>query len=168
MLLKINKYLAWMIAGIILTGCSTKMEDMTIQAEKAAEAEFQAEKPPADKKSKTFSFYLPHGFTIEEEKENNVIIKKGDLLAIIFRNPNESSGSEMLTNTIQSNKKEYIHTKVFEDKGRKGFMAIKKAGNEQYELVVGIGGVKVTTVTKAQNLDDLAKEMMKIAASIDQ
>ncbi|WP_163101192.1 hypothetical protein [Peribacillus alkalitolerans] len=153
---------------LIFTGCSANVNEEINKAEKAAEKVFTNNNVKANEKLKEFSFYLPDGFKVDEVKTHNVIINNRDIYAIIFVNPNEQSDSDVLIQNFINHKKEYEKIQTFEKPGKKGFFAVRQTEEKKYELIVGIGGVKVTTVAKAADLEILSKDLMKTAISIKQ
>jgi hypothetical protein len=153
---------------LFFTGCTANVNEEINKGEKAAEEVFSKNNVKTNEKVKEFSFYLPEGFKVDEVKENNVIINRGDTYAIIFVNPNENSDSEVLVQNFLNHKEEYEKIQTFEKQGKKGFYTVRETEEKDYELIVGIGGVKVTTVAKASDLESLSKDLMKTAISIKQ
>ncbi|WP_108671327.1 hypothetical protein [Peribacillus acanthi] len=165
---RIVKAIGFLCLLLLFTGCSTNVDEEIKKGEKAAKTSFINNTVEPNEKGEEFNYYLPEGFKVEEEKKHNVIMNKGDTYAIIFVNPNEQSDSEVFIQNFMNHKEEYKTIQTFEKPGKKGFFTVRETEENKYELIVGIGGVKVTTVAKASDLELLSKELMKTAISIKQ
>ncbi|BCB05309.1 hypothetical protein [Bacillus sp. KH172YL63] len=154
------------ILMLILTGCNTtidKEKDQTADAVKNALS--SNEKP--DEKAGNIEFYLPFGAKIEKESPNNIIISKSSDTFILFTNPQEDKDSELLYKMALNEKESLVKHGTFKEDDRLGYYVIKKLPDtEEYELMVGMGGTKVTTQSEVGDLADHAEMMMKMAASV--
>ncbi|HHW38394.1 MAG TPA: hypothetical protein GXX18_14340 [Bacillales bacterium] len=161
-----SKLAVILISFGLLVGCSGSKEEAISQSKQAVESIFNE---PAQKTTETtegFSYYLPEGFKIEEEFGNNVILSKGKQEYILFVNPHESLNSDVIFNEIKGAKDEK-GTKTFKDKDRFGYISISPGADKKYELIVGIGGVKTTTMSTTSDMVENAKNMMTIANSVE-
>lgn len=162
-----SRLAAVMIVSIaLLVGCSGTKDEAISQAKQVAGSMFNE---PAQKPTETtngFSYYLPEGFKVKDEFENNVILSKGSQEYILFVNPHESLKSDVNFNEIKGAKEEKgIDT--FKDKDRFGYISISPGEDKKYELIVGIGGVKTTTMSTTSDMVENAKNMMMIANSVE-
>lgn len=150
----------------LLIGCSASKDEAISQAKQVAGSTFNEPAQKPTETTKGFSYYLPEGFKVKDEFENNVILSEGKQEYILFVNPHESLTSDVIFNDIKGVKEEKgIDT--FKDKDRFGYISISPAKNEKYELIVGIGGVKTTTITTNIDMVENAKNMMIIANSVE-
>ena len=165
-----RKWMRLIIASltvILLVGCSSVKEQAADGMEHAKEIfQGEAEKPNEDiGKLKVF---LPSGFEVEDDTDkNNILLSKGKESYILFINPNELPSSQLYYDLmIADTNLDIVEKNTFEQNGRFGFAAIIESGNENYELITSIGGIKLSTISKQQNIDSNLKKMMTIVRSI--
>lgn len=152
---------------VVLSGCSNfqSEEKAVANAVDKAKEIFQDETPVnVNYEAEDFPLYVPKRFDINSADEHNVILQDGDQKYIVFYNELEDSRSKLHYNEAKT-----IGTlafEAFEDEGKFGYIRIMPDEGEGYEIQVGIGGVKITTLTKKGNMEKDAEEMMNIAKSI--
>ncbi|MBP1947839.1 hypothetical protein [Virgibacillus litoralis] len=154
---------------VTLTACSMQTEEEAIKdAKESAKKIFNSdEKIETNHKLDSFSMYLPNSLEVKEEDENNVILKDGDQTFIVFYNNLEDPLSKLSYNSAAAKSDKALLLETFEDKNKFGYMRIIPHNQEEdYELQIGVGGVKITTYTSRRNLSDDSEELMKIAQSI--
>ncbi len=162
-----SKLAAIMIISFgLLVGCSGSKDEAISQAKQVAESTFNepAEKPTET--TKGFSYYLPEGFKVKDEFENNVILSKGNQEYILFVNSHEPLNSDVVFNEIRGAKDEQ-GIETFKGEDRFGYISISPGVDKKYELIVGIGGVKTTTMTTTNDMVENAKNMMIITNSVE-
>lgn len=155
-------------ATMVLSACGQTLEEQASAGMRAAETTFEA---VANETNTTFGqleLYMPKDFTIEQgiDEANYTVVNK-DNMYILFVNTNEATDSQLFYDILKEDtSKEIIEENTFEADGKFGFSAITKASDETSELVVSIGGVKLSTVSKNKNLDEKLIEMMQIVQSV--
>ena len=96
-----------------------------------------------------------------------VCISGGKDSFILFINPNETPKSKLYYELMMANRNvNIIKEEVFEAENRFGFAAIIQNGEESFELVTSIGGMKLTTISSEKNIASNLNEMMTIIRSI--
>ncbi|SHF80221.1 hypothetical protein [Ornithinibacillus halophilus] len=149
---------------IVFSVISYDTDDAVFQKTKEA-AENAFETPVSvNYESEGFSFYLSDNATVEEVDANNVILTINEQLLLVFYNPFESSKSKLNYDKVQEN--DNVLLESFEDDEKFGYVRILPEEDAMYELQVGIGGVKITTISNRSNLEKNASEAMTIANSI--
>lgn len=149
----------------LLAGCSS-IEDVSEETTTHVEQAFKEKSPEPNKEYGTISYFLPEDLKVDEQGENNFILKKGEQLFILFVNPNENLQSEVLYQSINPDKGSFAIDKTFKDKDRFGYVKAYEIDDKNYLLSVGIGGVKMTTETKLGDINENATEMMKVVSSL--
>ncbi|WP_339147305.1 MULTISPECIES: hypothetical protein [unclassified Sutcliffiella] len=154
---------------LFLAGCSISIEDATQKSIDAFEQTFNGEEMEATEETDAFHYYLPSQFSVDTETENNIVLTHKEQTYLLFANPFESKDSEVLYDSTKVNYDELQldHT-VLED-GRLGYMLISPVEGEKeefYEVTVGVGGVKMTTVTDTKNMESSTKSMMEVVSSV--
>jgi nitrous oxide reductase accessory protein NosL len=154
---------------LILAGCNTSIDEEKEQTAQTVEDTFKNTNKNAKEKAGNLSFYLPFGAKIEKESKNNVIISKGSDTFILFTNPEEDQNSKLLYSMAISDEKNIVQNDSFKEDDRLGYYVIKKLpDSKEYELIVGVGGTKLTTQSSLEDLSDHAEMMMEIADSVKQ
>jgi len=156
-------------AVLILASCSNasiKEEQKIAEANVMKVFKGKGKKPNTE--AEGLNFYMPTGVSIEDTKQSNVILKRDSKVYILFYNPNESAKSEVVYQSTVSDTEKYRINKTFTHDNRLGYFVVRDTGEDEYEIVVGVGGVKLTTQTDADEIAFDAELMMEIASSIDQ
>ncbi len=152
----------------ILAGCGKSVEEQIETGFVNVETTFKETPQEPNTEIGKIKVFLPAGYTIEEsEDESNYLVKKGDHQFILFVNPNEQKNSKLLYDLFKQNQaKEVVEEKTLETKDSFGFTAILQNDENSYELIVNSGGVKMSTLSTEQNIDQMLQEMMQIARSV--
>lgn len=153
------------LAVFLLGGCSASFEKEYKEAVAAVEKEFKETPEDRNKENQDIEYYLPFGFEVDEETPNNLILKNGSKTYILFYNLQEGPNSDVVLNaTLQQ--KEYDMNEHFNEDGKLGYFLVKKLSENENEVTIGVGGVKVTSEVKTKNLKSDTEYMMKIANSV--
>lgn len=150
---------------LLISGCSNSIKEEKKDAIEKVEQVFNDKKEDAKEESKDLSFYLPFKMSIEKESSNNVIIEKGGNDYILFYNQNEKPDSDVVYKMSEP-EKDVVVNQIFKKKDRFGYLIISKVNKDNYEVSVGVGGIKMTTESKTKNISNNAEEMMKIVRSV--
>lgn len=158
--------LLFLTALFLLSACSASFEEAQKETQTAVEEVFKEKPQKANNENKDINYYLPSGIDVESEDTSNVVLKDGKMEYRLFYNPLEDKKSELVYNVALEQHKFDVN-KVYNDDERYGFLLIKKLDDKKNELVVGIGGVKVSSEVKTKNLAEEAAKMMEIANSVN-
>ncbi len=152
--------------SVVLVGCSQSEEDALKDAENNAEEAFNKENAPQPNYTgeDSFAFYLPESLKVVDEDASNVILEDEDHTYIVFYNNLEDPTSTL--NFESAKDSEAVVYQSFKDEKKFGYIRIMSSGEEQYEIQIGVGGAKITTMTSKEDLDDQADMLMRIARSI--
>lgn len=153
---------------LLLAGCANSLEDRSASGVIAAKEAFFANSKDQTEEIEGIKLYKPAGFIISEKSDAyNIIFKKGNETFLLFINPNEKEDSRLFYDLLLADKgKEIIAEETFSDDGNSGFVAIIKNDDESVELVVSVGGAKMTTITKKKKLEKEVREMMEVVRSL--
>jgi len=150
----------------LLTACNGNIEKNQEEAIARAQNVFFAGKTEPNHEMDALSLYLPFGMEIDATNPYNILLTKGDHSYILFINPHESLDSQVIYETTIQAAQDLRIQEQFTDEGKFGFIIIQDVDRDRYSLTVGIGGIKITTETDANNLPKEAEMMMKIVSSI--
>lgn len=153
---------------LLLAGCGKPVEEQIEMGMANVETAFNEGPLETNSEIGKIKVYIPTGYTIEEsEDESNYLVKKDNHQFILFVNPNEQKNSRLLYDLFKQNQaKEIVEEKTFEMNDTFGFAAILQNDEENYELIVNSGGVKISTLSSAKNIDIILQEMMQIVHSV--
>ncbi|WP_133120570.1 hypothetical protein [Heyndrickxia camelliae] len=133
-------------------------------AKKVSEA--LSEQPKAAKKTaKNVYFYLPFGMKIKKESPNNIIMNRGRQNYLLFYNQKEAETSKEVYKISKLNKRLLVD-KTFSSNKRFGYLLISKVKKDLYEVIVGVGGIKMTTETSMKNIASDSEKMAKVVSSV--
>ncbi|WP_079510099.1 hypothetical protein [Mesobacillus jeotgali] len=164
-MMKFRRAFGLVIVGVfLLSACSASFPEQKaeIKKEVANTLESQPEKP--NNSAKDIEYYLPADYEVEEETPNNVLFKDGSKTYILFYNQHEKEDSKVVYNSTVKQQKKWDANETFSKNGKFGYMLVKQLKEKNYQLIVGIGGVKLTTET--ENVREDAEAMMEIANSV--
>ena len=153
----------------VLTACGKTFDEQASEAISVAKKAFQLHDQAVNDEVHGISLYKPAGFTIEDKSDaQNIVMKKGDETFLLFINPNEDKDSRLFYDLLTTREDNERVEEVFTDDGYFGFASVAKKGEDQAELIASVGGIKITTITKINNIEANMGKMMEIVRSIEQ
>lgn len=158
------KALLIFIAIVGLTACSASFEEVLEETTTAVESEFNKEADKTNQSNDDIEYSLPFGVEKEEETPNNILLKNGSRTYILFYNQYEERESKVVYESTVEQHPEWDANVTFEQDGDFGYLLVKQLEEDNYQIVTGVGGVKLTTESK--NLKSDAVTMMEIANSV--
>ena len=161
--MKKRRWLALIFAVVLLGACGATLEEQRDEIVAAVQEEFAAEPDEANHENDDLAYHVPFGIEKEEESPNNILLKNGARTYILFYNQHEEQNSEVVYQTTLKQHEEWDLEQTFEEDGKFGFLLAKELEDGLYQVVSGVGGIKVTTETK--NIKTDAAYMMNIANS---
>ena len=152
----------------LLAACGQTVEEQATSGMDNAETVFNSKPTATNKSIGHIELYLPKGYEIEKGiDELNYTIVHGKDSYILFVNPNETADSQLHYSILKDDLKgEMIQEKTFQADGVFGFSAIVSHDESQYQLVVSVGGVKLTTISEDKKIDNKLQKMMQIVRSV--
>jgi hypothetical protein len=164
-MIKVIRTFGLVIIGVFLLGaCSSSFSDDKKAANEAVQSVFESKPEKSNNSAKDIDYHLPFGVEIKEESPNNLLLKNGSRTYILFYNQHEKEDSKVVYESTMKQQKEWDVNETYNKDGKIGYMLVKKLKDDHYQLIVGIGGVKLTTET--DNIKKDAEAMMKIANSV--
>jgi hypothetical protein len=156
----------FLLSTILLMGCQASFDDQKEESVKVVEQQMNEKPKVANKETLDIDFYLPFGYEIEDESPNNVILKNGSKTYILFYNQFENQKSDVVYKSTLNQHEKFEIDQKWEEKDNFGFFLVEKLDDDLNELIVGIGGVKLTSEVKTSNLVTEASQMMEIVQSV--
>lgn len=153
----------------ILAGCMATPEEQIAQGVANAREAFEDEPEETNEMVGQINLYVPKGYDIEEPSDEfNSLITKGNDSFTLFMNPNEKGTSTFFYDLQKADpEQQWVADETFQKNGRFGFVTVKEIAEDQLELVVSAGGVKMATITGKSDVPKNMDWMMKTVRSID-
>ena len=153
---------------LMLTACGKPVEEQVTEGVASTATVFEAKPVEPTTTVGKIKVYLPNGYKIEEgTNEMNYIVTKGKESFILFVNTIEQEDSRLHYDLLVNDSKlNIMKEQTFEQEEAFGFAAVIEHSEEQYELVVSSGGVKMTTIAKDKKIDEKLVDMMEIVRSV--
>lgn len=166
---KWRQAIGMMFLLLALSGCNQSIDEQIANGFQLTEIVF-AEKPekPTDTVG-NIQLYLPTKYHIEDSSDTyNILVSKGKQSYILFINDREESDSKLYYELLKEDRsKEILAEKTYEKDNTFSFSAVSKTeSQEEFELVVSSGGVKMTTISAMKEVEDNLHEMTKIVHSV--
>ncbi len=158
-----------MLLLLVLAGCNQSIDEQIANGLQITETVFAEEPEEHTEKIGDIKLYLPSNFKVEDSSdEYNIVISKGKESYILFINDREAQDSKLYYNLLKENEADkIIEESTYDKDGRFGFTAVLKTDDEnEMELIVSSGGVKMTTISQAKHIENNLREMTKIVHSV--
>jgi hypothetical protein len=155
-----------LLSTFLLIGCQASFDDQKEESIKVVQKQMREKPKTTNKEVQDIDFYLPFGYEIDEESPNNVILKNGSKTYILFYNQFENQQSDVVYKSTLNQHEKFEIDQKWVDKENFGFFLVEKLDDDMNELIVGIGGVKLTSEVKTSSLATEAAQMMEIVNSV--
>lgn len=156
----------FLLSIFLLVGCQASFNDQAEDAIKAVQKQLKEKPKETNKEAEDISFYLPFGFEIDEESPNNIILKNGSKTYILFYNQHENQQSDVVYKSTLNQHEKFEIDEKWQINDNLGFFLVEELEKDMNELIVGIGGVKLTSEVKTSSLATEAAQMMEIVNSV--
>ncbi|HAQ06262.1 MAG TPA: hypothetical protein DCR24_01515 [Bacillus bacterium] len=164
-MIKFSNAIGLVIIVVFLLGaCSSSFSEDSNKVNEAVAETFESKPEETNASAKDIDYHLPFGVEMKEESPNNLILKNGSRTYILFYNQHEVQDSDVVYKSTTKQQKDWDVNETYKKDDKFGYLLVKKLEDKHYLLVVGIGGVKLTTET--DNIKKDAEAMMKIANSV--
>lgn len=157
------------VLTVLLTGCGKSFDEKVSEGFTTVQAAFEQQPIKANTKENNINLYLPEDFVIDPSDEsNNYFIHSSDDQYILFINEEEPENSQLNYDILMKSDDESI-IRVEQLQGEKhfGFVAVKQFSEKEYELIVSIGGIKLSTITNEKKIDYKLENMIDIVRSVE-
>ena len=156
------------VVVLMLTGCGKTVDEQITEGFTATATAFEAKPMEPTTTIGKIKVYLPSGYKVEEgTNEMNYIFTKGKDSFVLFVNTIEAEDSRLHYDILVNDSKlNIMKEQTFELDNAFGFTAVIEHSEEQYELVVSSGGVKMTTMSADKKIDEKLVTMMEIVRSV--
>ncbi|SDZ29096.1 hypothetical protein SAMN05421736_10950 [Evansella caseinilytica] len=152
---------------LLLSACAVSEESALEHAKSLFADKIVQEKKTTSYENSDISFYVPSFTEVSVVDDYNIVMEQGDHILLLFLNDKQKyENEEELLNELLIESDPLI-IEIGEHGGEQGyFVAAPYEEEEQYKLVVGYNGAKVTTVTTLSEMNDIAEMMFDIVQSV--
>ncbi|GAE45467.1 hypothetical protein [Mesobacillus boroniphilus] len=145
-MMKFRRAFGLIFVGLfLLSACSASFFEQKADMKKEVGTTFESQPEKTNNSTKDIDYYLPTGVNVEEETPNNVLLKDGSKTYILFYNQHEKADSKVVYDSTVKQQKEWDANETFSKDGKFGYMLVKELKEDHYQLIIGIGGIKLTT-----------------------
>ena len=157
------------VLTVLLAGCGKSFDEKVSEGFTTVQAAFEQQPLKANTKENNMSLYLPENFVIDpSDEENNYFIHSSDDQYILFINEEEPENSQFNYDILmKSDDKSIIKVEQLQGEKHFGFVAVKQFSEKEYELIVSIGGIKLSTITNEKKIDFKLENMIDIVRSVE-
>jgi hypothetical protein len=155
-----------LLSLFFLIGCSASFDDQREETIKVVQKQMETKPKETNKDLEEINFYLPFGYEIEDESPNNIILKNGSKTYILFYNQHENAQSDVVYKSTLNQHEKFEIDEKWQEKDSLGYLLVENLDDDLNELIVGIGGVKLTSEVKTSSLVTEATQMMEIVNSV--
>ncbi|GLC88196.1 hypothetical protein [Lysinibacillus piscis] len=158
-----------LILLIILSACTQSVEEQFQDGLQPIETTLTEKPAKSTNTIGNIQLYLPANFKVEDSSdEYNMIITKGGEDYILFINDREKEDSQLYYQLLKEDStKTIVKEQTYENEDTFSFIAIVKTAKEdEFELIVSSGGIKMTTISPTKHVEDNLLEMAKIVHSV--
>ena len=161
-------FLLALTLSVLLVGCNKPVAEQIEKGLVSAETTFTSEAMEITHEVGDIEVYMPRGYEIEAgSAEMNYVVSKGDDSYILFVNTLEQEDSQLhYDNLIAVQKDKLVEEQTYMNDDVFGFTAVIQHNEEQFELVVSNGGIKMTTLSDNKKIDQKLQAMMEIVRSV--
>ncbi|MBU5593705.1 hypothetical protein KQI76_00845 [Amphibacillus sp. MSJ-3] len=154
------------ITSLILfaSGCSLSEEETLENIRATIDRSFSSQALEPNREFDNFNIYLPEHFTVIEESDRNLIFNDQDQTYILFYNDLEDASSEAFYQAEKAGG-QYDLLETYQDDDHFAYVKVTELERD-FELQVGVGGVRITTQTSLNHLEEDFTEIVKMINSI--
>ncbi|SEO83994.1 hypothetical protein SAMN04488134_11414 [Amphibacillus marinus] len=164
--MRVKLRLMVIIVGVfILSGCGLTEEEALQEIEETVVTTFETNYEEPNQTFNSFAMFLPEQFTVVEESESNLIIEGNNQMFILFYNTLEDQTSDFFYLSAEATDT-YTLLESYETDEQFSYVSVTGA-DEDYELQVGVGGVRITTQTDLKKLEANFTDMVTMLNSIE-
>lgn len=154
---------------VTLTGCMQTEEKVLNEIERKLKDEFLSnEVKETNTELRSIKVYIPEELEIENEGTNNYIFTDGSRPFVLFINEFEAPNSKWFFERLQSEQHDDLHLRSFESADEFVYLAVEKYDEEVYEVQIGIGGIKMSTLSEMDQLEEDVEIMLEMVKSVEE
>ncbi|MDG5787045.1 hypothetical protein QA612_06030 [Evansella sp. AB-P1] len=153
----------------IVSACNVSEEQVREHASKTFSEKIEQEKKTTTYNTDELSIYIPSFTEVDVVDEYNIILERDNHVFLLFLNDFTSYDSEEeLLEEMMVYEEPFI-IEMGETEGKLAYLIVTDFGDfDEYRIVVGYGGRKITTISTLGELNNVAQIMYDIVQSIEE
>lgn len=153
---------------LIVSGCNQSVEEQVSAGLENTKTTFESKPKEPNEMIGQIELFIPKGYGIEKGiDELNYTLVNGKDSYILFVNLHEPKDSQLHYTILKEDPNiKIVQEEIYKADDMFGFSSVIEREEKQYELVVSIGGVKLTTLSENKKIDQKLQEMMEIVQSV--
>lgn len=163
---KVTKALAIIVVFALITGCNMSKEEAIDMAKDTFAAGIKTDPQQPNQETESFNYFLPPVLDVEETNENNLILTRGNQIYLIFSNPAEGALSKVNYELDKAIEENPILIDTLNSKETFSYLIVSPYRDDEYKVIVGIGGEKGTTITDVRNFKESVKTIIEVIKSV--
>jgi len=150
---------------LIVSGCGLSEEEVLENISETIQTSFNRQSPEPNVEFDHFNIYFPENIEIIEESDGNLIFNDQDQTYILFYNQLEPPTSDAFY-LAEKRRGNYLLLESYQDDERLIYVKVSEV-EEDFELQVGVGGLRLTTHVSLRELEDTFNQMVDMINSIE-
>lgn len=151
---------------IMLGACSISEEEAQQHAKESFVEKMEQEQKSITYETNKMSLYIPSFTEIEEVDEYNLILERNGHVYLLFLNDfTDFQSKEELLELLMVEDEPFIFEMLESNNGEMAYLLVTHFSEDEYKVVVGYGGRKITTITKLTDMNNVADLMFDIVQS---
>ncbi|MFA9559069.1 hypothetical protein ACERII_17300 [Evansella sp. AB-rgal1] len=164
---KIVKLTMLFLVVAVLSACNISEEQVQQHASDSFEEKLNQEKKTTTYKTNDIELYIPSFTEVEVLDEYNLVLERENHLYLLFLNDLPYFESrEQLLEEVMVESEPFIFKKLKTEEGHGAYLIVTEFDDEQYRVVVGYNGVKITTICTLAEMNSTAELMYDIVQSV--
>ncbi|WP_027964214.1 hypothetical protein [Halalkalibacillus halophilus] len=153
---------------VIFAACSQSEEEALNDAENRLKDAFLSTEINEENYSlNMLDIYKPEELEVSEDRNYNVIFTDGERPFVLFINEFEAPNSKWFYNNLEENEEE-LFLSTFENEDAFTYLHAIQSDEDQMEIHLGIGGIKMSTISNVNQVEEDVEMMINMIRSIDE
>ncbi|PKR79326.1 hypothetical protein CEY16_06180 [Halalkalibacillus sediminis] len=165
---KLKMIVSLIVVFGLLGACSQSKEEIFNQSERQVKDVFiSSELIEPNTEFKNFNIFKPDELEVLEDGKNNVVFTDGEQPYILFINELEEPNSKWFYNQVIESEEKSDYLTTFENDEEFAYFNVIEKQDESYELQLGIGGVKMATISEKDEIEADVTKMIQMIKSLE-
>ncbi|WP_078555533.1 hypothetical protein [Bacillus alkalicellulosilyticus] len=166
MFIKRNYIFLFLLFLTLTSGCQATTDELLEASTIAFSDSFTATYPEPNVEAEQVSYYTSEAVGVRDETEYNLILEKDEQLFLLFFNPVEELDSTLNLQRDMEAEQEPLLLETYEGTEKQAYLIISEENEDEFKVIAGIGGAKVSTITVNSNLEESVTVMMEVLHSL--
>ncbi|WP_307325722.1 hypothetical protein [Evansella vedderi] len=148
-----------------LSACNLSQEQVLEHAKESFNEKMNQEPKTITYETKNMSLYIPSFTEVDVIDEYNLILERNDHVFLLFLNDHTDFESKDDLLELMMLEQDPFIFEIDEVDGEKAYLIVTHFSENEYKVIVGYNGRKITTITTLQDMNNVAETMFDIVQS---